>query len=359
MRSTSTYSTWLGVAPSAQIRLTYLEEQVRRAGWARPGALLAERYQLEAPLAAGTPTTLWQARPFGREANALERRGAGLFTLQLLDPALVEDPGMLEAFFQEARAAALIEHAHVIRVLDYGVDYGRDEGVPFLVLERLIGETLEDRLSAQRRLSTPELSRIFREAARGLEALHAAGLVHRRLDPSHLFLSTEIGPPRTQILFAIDEVFGDNLRLVRKLTHQLSGRGRASGKWDPELDELPASEPPVSERWDYERRARLDTAEYQSPEQLLGHELIDERSDLWSLAVIAFEALTGIPAFGGASLGDRLVQICSGEPNLAPPEVALPPGFGAWFQRGVHKRPAERFSSAQEMVDALASVLGP
>jgi serine/threonine protein kinase len=387
MRSTSTYSTWLEVAPSAQIHLTYLEEQVRRAGWARPGALLAERYQLEAPLAASTPTTLWQARPFGGEAAALERRGAGPFTLQLLDPALAEDAGMLEAFFQEARAAAQIDHAHVTRVLDYGVDYGRDAGVPFLVLERLSGETLEDRLSAQRRLSTQELSRIFREAARGLEALHARGLVHRRLDPAHLFLTTELsstedgaqgfqgqglqghgdqehgdqehGSPRTQILFAIDEVFGDNLRLVRKLTHQLSGRVRAVGKWDPELDELPASEPPVSERWGHEQRARFDTAEYQSPEQLLGHELIDERSDLWSLAVIAFEALAGTPAFSGASLGERLVQICSGEPNLAPPEVALPPGFGAWFQRGVQKRPSERFRSAREMADALALVLGP
>jgi serine/threonine-protein kinase len=358
MRSTSTYSTWLKVAPSAQIRLTYLEEQVRRAGWARPGALLAERYQLDAPLAASTATTLWQARLFGREMGALEARGAGLFTLQLLDPALVDDPGMLEAFLHEARSAAHIDHAHVTRVLDFGVDYGRDAGVPFLVLERLIGETLEDRLRAQRRLATPELARIFREAAQGLEALHAAGLVHRRLDPAHLFLSAKGGAPRTQLLFAIDEVFGDNLCLVRKLSHQLSGQGRASGKWDPELDELPQSEPPVSERWGHERRAQLDTAEYQSPEQLLGQELIDERSDLWSLAVIAFEALTGTPAFSGASLGDRLVQICSGEPNLAPPEVALPPGFGAWFQRGVHKRPAQRFRSAQEMADALAGVLG-
>jgi serine/threonine protein kinase len=367
MRSTSTYSTWLGVAPSAQIHLTYLEEQVRRAGWVRPGALLAERYQLEAPLATSTPSTLWQARRSGREATALEMRGAGLFTLQLLDPALVEDPGMLKAFFQEARAAAHIDHAHVIRVLDYGVDYGREGGVPFLVLERLIGETLEDRLSAQRRLSTQELSRIFREASRGLEALHAAGLVHRTLDPSHLFLSTELlspgggapHAPRTQILFAIDEVFGDNLRLARKLTHHLAGRVQAIGNWDPEIDELLASEPPVSERGGHEQRAGFGTAEYQSPEQLLGHERIDERSDLWSLAVIAFEALTGIPAFSGASLGDRLVQICSGEPNLAPPEVALPPGFGAWFQRGVHKRPAQRFSSAREMADALALVLGP
>jgi eukaryotic-like serine/threonine-protein kinase len=335
MRSTSTYSTWLEVAPSAPIRLTYLEEQVRRTSWARPGALLAQRYQLEAPLAARTPMTLWQARPLRREANELEVRAADAVTLQLLDPALVDDPGMLAAFFHEARAAAQIDHAHVARVLDYGVDYGFDAGVPFLVLEPLVGETLEGRLSAQRRLSGEELAGIFCEAARGLEALHGGGLVHRRIDPAHLFLSTGPAAPRTQLLFAIDEVFVENLCLVRKLTHQLSGERRGQ-----------------------ERHARLQTAEYQSPEQLLGHERIDERSDLWSLAVIAFEALTGTPAFSGVSLGDRLVQICSGEPNLAPPDVALPPGFAPWFQKGVHKLPAQRFRSAREMADALALVFG-
>jgi len=352
MRSTSTYSSWLEVVSSAPIRLTYLEE-AQRAGWARPGALLGERYQLEAPLVASTAATLWQACLSGREADALERPGEGPaplspvspqpVTLQLLDPALVEDPGMLEAFFHEARAAASIDHAHVTRVLDYGVHYALDAGVPFLVLEHLVGDTLEGHLSAQRRLSTRELARIFREAARGLEALHGSGLMHRRLDPAHLFLSTEQAPPRTQLLFAIDEVFGDNLSLVRKLTQQLSGQVRAPVDWDAEVHEL---------------RARFDTPEYQSPEQLLGQDPIDERSDLWSLAVIAFEALTGTPAFSGASLGDRLVQICNGEPNLAPPDVALPPGFAAWFQKGVHKLPAERFSSAREMADALARLLG-
>lgn len=344
MRSTSTDSTWLEVAPGAPIRLTYLEEHVRRVGWARPGLRLGQRYQLEAPLAASTATTLWQARRWGPPGHTLELPGAGAVTLQLLDPALVEDPGMLEAFFHEARAAALIDHAQVTRVLDYGVDYELADGVPYLVLERLIGETLVDRLSTLRRLSTRELAGIFAEVARGLEALHGGGLVHRRLDPAHVFLSKEPEPGRTQLLFAIDELFGDNLSLVRKLTHQLSGRVRAPGNWDAQVQDL--------------QRARCDNAEYQSPEQLLGHEPIDARSDLWSLAVIAFEALTGTPAFSGASLGDRLVQICSGQPNLPPRDVALPPGFAAWFQKGVRKLPAQRFSSAREMADTLAGVLG-
>src|SRR6185312_13968709 len=135
------------------------------------------------------PGLLWQARRYHPERHGPERHGAELHrdeprpegrrdepvTLQLLDPALVEDPGMLDAFFQEARAATTIDHPHVARVLDYGVDYGLDAGVPFLVLERLLGETLADRLVAHARLGGGELARVIGEAARGLEGLHAWG----------------------------------------------------------------------------------------------------------------------------------------------------------------------------------------
>ena len=372
MRSTGTDSTWLTasslVAANEPIRLTYLGEQARRAGWARPGAVLAQRYELEVPLAARTPSTLWQARRLRPEQLRPDEWRELPVTLQLLDPALVEDPGMLEAFLQEARAAATIDHPHIARVLDFGVDYGLDSGVPFLVLERLVGETLADRLVAEPRLSGRELARIIGEAARGLEALHGWGLVHRRLDPEHLFICGEAprlcgeAPPSgktpapcTQLLFAIDEVFRDNLSLVRKLSHQLSGQGlSAHGRQGLSGQGLPGQGLPGQVL-----PARLETAEYQSPEQLLGHDPIDQRSDLWSLAVIAFEAATGTPAFSGSSLGDRLVQICSGEPNLAPADVPLPAGFASWFQKGVRKLPAERFASARQMADALHRLLPP
>jgi hypothetical protein len=75
--------------------------------------------------------------------------------------------------------------------------------------------------------------------------------------------------------------------------------------------------------------------------------------------VIAFEALTGTPAFSGNTTGERLVQICSGEPNLVPVDVTLPAGFTAWFQKGVHKLPAQRFASARELAAALSRVLDP
>jgi serine/threonine-protein kinase len=92
---------------------------------------------------------------------------------------------------------------------------------------------------------------------------------------------------------------------------------------------------------------------------LVGHEAREVPSDLWSLAVIVFEALTGTAAFSGNTTGERLVQICGGEPNAVPLDLALPAGFAAWFRKAVHKLPAQRFASARELADALRRVLDP
>jgi len=363
MRS-DTYSAWFAAPSSrgdtprpelaggarAPVRLTYVDDPARWGLWARPGSMLADRYELEAPLTAPTSGTFWQARRSGALARAEK------VTVQLLDAGLVEDLGSRQAFLEEARAAATIEHPHVIRLLDYGIHAERGSEVPFLVMEPLVGETLEDRLAAQPRLPAEEFARLVTEAARGLDALHGWGLVHRRVDPAHWFLAREPGANfcgdtphpgrvRTKLLFAIDDVLGDQLSLVSKLSHQLGYAQRAPSRLEPEARS--------------EGRQHPATREYQSPEQLLGHDAVDERSDLWSLAVIAFEALTGTAAFSGNTTGERLVQICSGEPNALPVDLALPAGFAAWFQKGVHKLPAQRFASARELGEALGRVLDP
>jgi eukaryotic-like serine/threonine-protein kinase len=346
-----TPATWSSSAP---IRLTYLEEQPCLTAGARPGATLGQRYELELPLGAGTRGALWQGR---------QRAEGTPLTLQLLDPAIAEDPALLEAFLEEARNAAAIDHPHVVRVLDYGIDTELGPSVPYLVLERLSGETLAARLAAQRRLAPAELARIFREAARGLAALHEGRVLHRYLDPAHIFLDDTAGS--TQLLCPIEAGFRDNLRLVRHLSHQFSGRSIGTGPLATgplatgplAIGPLGQGRRPQPRSLHSSEASQLDLAEYQSPEQLLGHDPVDERSDFWSLAVIAFEALTGMPAFSGASLGDRLVRICNGEPNAPPENLVLPAGFVDWFQRGVSKQPEERFGSAREMADTLTRIL--
>jgi eukaryotic-like serine/threonine-protein kinase len=369
MRSTSTGPTPFDTA-SPSVRLTYLEEPAR-GGWCHAGALLAQRYELEEPHTGGAPGIFWHAR---------QLRSRRSVTVQLLDPAIVEDAVLMEAFLHEASLAAAVDHAHVARLLDYGIDYDVAGGVPFLVLEHLNGSTLEHQLQQRPRLSLQEVARVLAHAALGLQALHDRGLVHRRLDPAHLIIADDFpsgsfragtfttgsyrvdsiameGGATTFLLFAIEEAFRESLSLVHKLSRQLGGTasmGTAS-MGTASMGTASKGAPPAQNS----AGVQVEAGSYQSPEQLLGHAVVDARSDLWSLAVIAFEALTGTRAFGGATLGERLVRICSGEPSAVPAELALPPGFGAWFQRGVRKLPSERFTSAREMCDTFVQLLDP
>jgi hypothetical protein len=224
---------------ASHVRLTYLEEPGRE-GWSGSGALLAQRYELEELEPVGAPGTFWRAR---------QLRSRRPVTVQLLDAAIVEDAVLMEAFLHEASLAAAIQHPHVSRVLDYGIDYELAGGVPFLVLEPLTGETLERRLQHQGPLSLQEVGLVVSHAALGLSALHERGLVHRRLDPAHLLSSEEFpsgsfragtftgggylaeleGGVTTSLLFALDETFRESLCLVHKLSHQLSGGASAPG----------------------------------------------------------------------------------------------------------------------------------
>ena len=94
-----------------------------------------------------------------------------------------------------------------------------------------------------------------------------------------------------------------------------------------------------------------------SPEQARGSRNLDQSTDLWSLAIIAFECLTGQQPFAGKSIGDLVVQISTEEPCLPSRLIDAPRGFDAWFLKGVSKDPAERFGSAREMAASLREVL--
>jgi len=104
---------------------------------------------------------------------------------------------------------------------------------------------------------------------------------------------------------------------------------------------------------------RLGTPLYMAPEQIRSSRDVDRRADLWSLGVIAFKCATGVLPFDGQSLGDLLVKICT-SPVPVPSQIApgLPPAFDAWFAKALDREPALRFSSANELADALAFAAG-
>ena len=250
--------------------------------------------------------------------------------VEFLDPAIAEDAGLADTFEWEARAAAAVSSPFVNRVLDFGVE----ASTPYLVTQLAAGESLAARI-ARRDLPTPgELERMFRELAMAIDEMHALGLLHRDLRTDRIFLhrpscravgSEPAEGELVSLSFGISKLMNDTLELVRTMARRAV---------------TPA-----------------DVPRYVSPEQVLGTTAPDARSDLWSLAVIAFECMTGELPFVAATMSERLVQICTGEARVPSQIAPVPAGFDAWFARGVKKAPDDRWLSALQMADALSAVL--
>jgi serine/threonine-protein kinase len=192
-------------------------------------------------------------------------------------------------------------------------------------MELLDGEDLGKRLARLGRLAPHELLTIVTQVCRALTKAHSQGIVHRDLKPDNIFLVRDDDREITKVLdFGIAKAAG-------------SGAPGASTRTG----------------------AMLGTPYYMSPEQAQGTKAVDARSDLWSLAVIVFEALTGQRPFESEALGDLLMKIIV-EPIPLPSQVVreLPPAIDAWWARACQRDPAKRFQSAKELDDGLAVAFG-
>jgi eukaryotic-like serine/threonine-protein kinase len=258
------------------------------------GRVLAGRYRLVAPLgtgASGRVYAAWDVR--------LQRKVA----VKVLHAALADDAGFLRRFGAEAQMAASLHHPNVVAVYDWGEDE-----TPFMVLELLEGGSLRSLLDRGDRLTPAQAAAVGRQVAAGLDYAHARGLVHRDVKPANL-LFDEHGTARVA-----------DFGLARAL---------AEASWTE-----PAG-------------AVLGTARYAAPEQVRG--LVDARSDVYSLALVLVEAVTGaVPFSADTSLATLLARV---ERHLeAPPELdALAPVL----ERAGQADPAGRYPDARSFGAAL------
>jgi serine/threonine-protein kinase len=237
----------------------------------------------------------------------------------ILDEAAAS-PEARARFEQEAQAVARLRSPNVVQILDHGVW----EDIPYIAMELLEGEDLAKRLARRERLKPQEVSAIVTQVARALSKAHAVGLVHRDLKPANLFL-----------------VQDDDGEVVKVLDFGIAKQTQA----------LPVGNSTTT-------GAVLGTPQYVSPEQARAAKTVDYRSDLWSLAVIAYKSITGQLPFQGETFVDLIVKIVS-DPLPVPSLVApVPAGFDAWWARAVARDPADRFQSAREMAEALAAIAG-
>lgn len=227
-----------------------------------------------------------------------------------------------ERFSREAAAAAQVKSPHVVQTFDHGFT---PEGVPYIVMELLEGRDLGAVLEEHGVCEPALVVEIVGQLARALDRAHARGIVHRDIKPGNIFLCDGGG----------GEVFT-----------KLLDFGIAKGVDAPKIDSATKT------------GSVMGSPYYMSPEQILGSRGLDHRSDLWSVGVVAFEALTGHRPFDAETMGGLAIRIHS-EPLPVPSHLnpALSPHVDAWFARACARQASERFDSATEMADALASAV--
>ena len=288
-----------------------------------PGMNIAGRYRLERYLARGGMAEVWAAQHSGLRSEV---------AIKFVDATLTRDattaPYALERFRFEAQISAMIsaKTRHVVAVHDAG----EESGVPYLVMELIHGRTLEDELESRGAMTPAAFADVLDQVVDALEAAHALGIVHRDLKPSNLML---IDKPGGGFLVKVAD-FG-----VAKSLRADIALDRPRETAHGELVGSPA---------------------FMSPEQIIGDAGLDGRSDLWSLGVVAYEALTGCPCFGGANVPELMMSI--GKGIYRPPSRVredLPRGIDAFFARVFAPRPEDRFPTARAFATAYRALLTP
>ena len=268
------------------------------------GRVLGGRYRLLSAIGTGA-----SAQVFLAEDVTLRRQVA----VKVLHPALAEDESFLRRFRAEAQQAAALNHPHVMSVFDWG----ESADGPFLVLEHLGGGSLRDVLDAGHLLSPSQALLVGLEAAKALEFAHRRGLVHRDVKPANL-------------------LFDDEGRLA--IADFGLARALAEAAWTE-----PAG-------------AMLGTARYASPEQAQGLS-VDGKADVYSLALVLVEAVTGrVPFTADTTIATLMARV--GARLEAPPELGP---LGPVLEQAAHPEPAERLDARGFVaaLDAAASELPP
>jgi serine/threonine-protein kinase len=274
------------------------------------GTVIAGRYVLEDELGHGGMGTVYRARHVALGTPV---------AVKLLDPHLTANEEALQRFLREAQAAATLRGPDIVQVLDYGIH----DGVPYMVMELLEGETLAQRRRRSKTMSPTETAAILGQVAEALERAHRAGIVHRDLTPDNVFV-TDVGSDAERVKL-ID--FG-------------------IAKWNGPASPIAG----VATR----AGVLLGTPHYMSPEQIQGESFVDYRTDIWALGVIAFECLLGHLPFDGETLAKLAIQICEQPPPVPSAVGRVPDGFDAWFARAVAHERDERFASASRAGEELA-----
>lgn len=278
----------------------------------RVGDLIDSKYEVVRRIGSGGTGIVYQV---------FHRRLEKTYAVKFLQPELMHLQDVAQRFEQEARATAKLENPHVVRMIDVARS---EHGVPYLVMEFLSGRELGEELAAKGPLPLAEIVHWVSQACIGVQVAHRAGIVHRDLKLSNLFLHEQ-----------------DGVRALKVLDFGIS---KVSDPVDPELSDTGIG---------------LGTPSYMSPEQIRCTKHVDLRADIWSLGVILYRLATGRFPFERETASGLLAAVLLDDPD--PPSKLrpdLPAAFDEIVLRAMNKEPGERFASADGLRVALAALCG-
>jgi serine/threonine-protein kinase len=277
------------------------------------GTLVAGKYRVERLLGRGGMGSVWS----GRHVTLGQ-----LVAIKFVHPKLAGSAEARRRFDTEAKAAARIRSRHAVKVHDHGVT---DSGQPYIVMEYLEGEALEQAIRRRGKLPFSEVMQIVAQSARALAAAHEAQIVHRDLKPDNVLLASDKEAELGYTVKLVD--FG-----IAKIVQSEAETGAAATQ----------------------AGMVLGTPHYMSPEALTASAPVSAASDIWSLGACAFAAATGRVPFEGDAIGDVVLKVCAAPiPVPSKLEPSLPKAFDEWFARCCARDVSQRFRSAGEAADAL------
>jgi tRNA A-37 threonylcarbamoyl transferase component Bud32 len=273
-------------------------------GQLQSAAALADRYRIERELGQGGMATVYLAHDLRHERKV---------AIKVLRPDLAAVIGA-ERFVREIRTIAALQHPHILGL----IDSGELQGTAYYVMPFVEGESLRDRLAREKQLPVADAVRIATEVASALDYAHRHGVIHRDIKPENILLHDG------QALVAD---FGIALAMTQAGGTRMTETGMSLG-----------------------------TPHYMSPEQAMGEREITARSDVYALGAVTYEMLSGEPPFTGPTAQAIVAKVMTDEPRpLTIHRKTVPPHVEAAVLTALAKLPADRFDTAKQFAEALAT----
>lgn len=279
------------------------------------GALLADKYKIDSEIGRGGMSIVYKGRH-----ELMDRPVA----IKMLQAQLVEDQTSIKRFQQEAKAASCLTHPNVITVYDFGVS---PTGQPYLVMDYLQGESLIDVIKRDNHIAVNRTLNIFIQACDALQHAHQKGVIHRDLKSSNVMLTEFEG--KHDVVKVVDFGIAKLMPSSGKQSQNLTQTGEIFGS-------------PI----------------YMSPEQCLG-QVLDARSDIYSMGAMLYEALTGEPPLMGDTVVNTMQMHVSTNPpqfDEIRPDLHIPIQLQRVCMKALEKRPECRYNSMDEFKEALEHI---